>query len=59
MNLLAIPIKPPIPPPPPPPWDFIYIFNAISPADVTADCLSAPGACHPPRTTDQHAILYS
>lgn len=33
-----------MPPPPPPPCDFMYIFKAISAADVTADCLSAPGA---------------
>ncbi len=46
MNLLAIPIRPPIPPPPPPIWLFMYIFSAISPAEVTADCLFALESYH-------------
>ena len=44
MNLLAIPISPPIPPPPPEPPP-IYIFMAISAAEVMAFCLLALGAC--------------
>src|SRR6201999_1533718 len=47
MNLLANPIKLPIPPPPEPPWLCIYIFNAISPACCTALSLLAPPATFP------------
>jgi hypothetical protein len=41
MNLLAR-LKRLLAPPPlePPPWLFMYIFRAISAAELTADCLS-------------------
>jgi hypothetical protein len=39
-NLLARLISPPPPEPPPDIWFFMYIFSAISAAELTADCLS-------------------